>query len=88
MSKEALTQNSDIPIDTFVQIREFKNDYELGEIMNSFVDVKLQAILICKRILGATHLDTVYHIRHLGIFMGNLGNYQKCIQLWLYALGI
>lgn len=46
----------------------------------------MQALLIRERILGPQHPDTSYYIRYRGAVYADSGNFERCINLWKYAL--
>ena len=50
--------------------------------MVSFV----QALLVRERILGPAHPDTSYYIRYRGAVYADMGHFERCITLWMYAL--
>lgn len=56
--------------------------YQLIQI--SFRDV--QALVIRERILGPAHPDTSYYIRYRGAVYADAGRFDRCIELWTYAL--
>lgn len=48
--------------------------------------MRMQALLIRERILGPQHPDTSYYIRYRGAVYADSGNFERCINLWKYAL--
>lgn len=48
--------------------------------------MRMQALLIRERILGPAHPDTSYYIRYRGAIYADTGRFDRCIELWLYAL--
>ncbi|XP_007895570.1 protein fem-1 homolog C [Callorhinchus milii] len=49
-------------------------------------EMRMQALLIRERILGPSHPDTSYYIRYRGAVYADSGNFERCINLWKYAL--
>ncbi|CAN7939087.1 unnamed protein product [Ixodes hexagonus] len=45
-----------------------------------------QALLVRERVLGPAHPDTAYYIRYRGAVYADLGDFPRCVSLWLYAL--
>jgi len=39
-----------------------------------------------ERILGPAHPDTSYYIRYRGAVYADMGHFERCITLWMYAL--
>jgi len=39
-----------------------------------------------ERILGAKHPETFYFLRYRGAIHADQGRYDRCYQLWMYAL--
>ncbi|XP_013786210.1 protein fem-1 homolog C-like [Limulus polyphemus] len=59
-------------------------DYE-----NLVLDVdarRMQSLVICERILGLSHKDLIFRIMHRGAAYADSLKYQRCIDLWRYAL--
>ena len=46
----------------------------------------VQALLVRERILGPAHPDTSYYIRYRGAVYADMGHFERCITLWMYAL--
>ncbi|KAH7962101.1 hypothetical protein HPB52_014427 [Rhipicephalus sanguineus] len=44
------------------------------------------ALLVRERVLGPAHPDTAYYIRYRGAVYADLGDFNRCVALWLYAL--
>ncbi|XP_071953001.1 protein fem-1 homolog C-like [Antedon mediterranea] len=59
---------------------------ELENIVSDVDLMRMQALLIRERILGPAHPDTTYYIRYRGAVYADSGNFDRCIQLWMYAL--
>lgn len=59
---------------------------ELESIVSDPDEVRMQSLLIRERILGPKHPDTTYFMRYRGALYADLGNFNRCISLWLYAL--
>lgn len=48
--------------------------------------MRMQALVIRERILGPAHPDTSYYIRYRGAVYADAGRFDRCIELWTYAL--
>ncbi|CAG5109372.1 Similar to fem1c: Protein fem-1 homolog C (Danio rerio) [Cotesia congregata] len=48
--------------------------------------MRMQALVIRERILGPAHPDTSYYIRYRGAVYADSGKFERCIELWNYAL--
>lgn len=68
--------------------REVETEAELEDIFSDPDDMRMQALAVRERILGPAHPDTSYYIRYRGAVYADTGNYDKCIQLWMYALNM
>lgn len=49
-------------------------------------EMRMQALVIRERILGPAHPDTSYYIRYRGAHYADAGRFDRCIELWTYAL--
>ncbi|CAG2235781.1 Protein fem-1 homolog A-A,Protein fem-1 homolog CG6966,Protein fem-1 homolog A,Protein fem-1 homolog B,Protein fem-1 homolog A-B,Protein fem-1 homolog C [Mytilus edulis] len=65
---------------------EVTNLDELDELISDPDDMRMQALLVRERILGPAHPDTSYYIRYRGALYADMGNFERCIMLWMYAL--
>ncbi|XP_033113484.1 protein fem-1 homolog C-like [Anneissia japonica] len=65
---------------------EAESAEELENIVSDVDVMRMQALLIRERILGPAHPDTTYYIRYRGAVYADSGNFDRCIQLWMYAL--
>lgn len=59
---------------------------DLEELLSDPDDMKMQALLVRERILGPAHPDTSYYIRYRGAVYADMGDFDRCIALWMYAL--
>lgn len=59
---------------------------QLDELISDPDDMRMQALLVRERILGPAHPDTSYYIRYRGALYADMGNFNRCILLWMYAL--
>lgn len=66
--------------------REVTNGEELDGLISDPDEMRMQALLIRERILGPQHPDTSYYIRYRGAVYADSGNFERCINLWKYAL--
>ena len=74
----------------------------LEEIISDPDSMRMQALLVRERILGPAHPDTSYYIRYRydkarnpifsdnlnlrGAVYADMGHFERCITLWMYAL--
>lgn len=65
------------------------NDLDaLDELVMDPDEMRMQALLIRERILGPVHPDTSYYIRFRGAVYADSGRFDRCIELWTYALSM
>lgn len=50
--------------------------------------MRTQSLLICERILGEQHKDTLFRLMYRGAAYADALRYQRCIDLWRRALEI
>ncbi|CAH1109897.1 unnamed protein product [Psylliodes chrysocephalus] len=63
------------------------NDLEsLDDLLADPDQMRMQALVIRERILGPAHPDTSYYIRYRGAVYADAGKFNRCIELWNYAL--
>jgi len=58
----------------------------LDELISDPDEMRTQALLVRERILGPDHPDTTYFIRYRGAVYADMGNFDRCVSLWRYAL--
>ncbi|GCB64945.1 protein fem-1 homolog C [Scyliorhinus torazame] len=66
--------------------KEVTSGEELEALIADPDEMRMQALLIRERILGPSHPDTSYYIRYRGAVYADSGNFERCINLWKYAL--
>ena len=66
-----------------VEVQELE---ELDTMIHDPDEVRMQSLLIRERVLGPRHPDTSYYIRFRGALYADVGNYERCMSLWMYAL--
>ncbi|KAG5841440.1 hypothetical protein ANANG_G00199530 [Anguilla anguilla] len=66
--------------------REVDSADELDGLISDPDEMRMQALLIRERVLGPSHPDTSYYIRYRGAVYADSGNFERCINLWKYAL--
>ncbi|QQP49780.1 Protein fem1 -like protein CG6966like, partial [Caligus rogercresseyi] len=71
---------------SYTDRREFMDWAELESIALDLDAMRMQSLLICERILGRLHKDTIYRIIYRGAAYADSLQYQHCIDLWKYAL--
>jgi len=66
--------------------REFSTVAELEAVSLDQDAMRMQTLLICERVLGVAHKDTIYRLMYRGAAYADSLQYQRCIDLWRYAL--
>ncbi|XP_060806925.1 protein fem-1 homolog A isoform X2 [Amyelois transitella] len=66
--------------------REWRSRGSLDALAADVDALRAQALLVAARVLGAGHRDTVLRIMYRGAAYGDAGRYQRCIDLWGWAL--
>lgn len=74
------------PIAAYEYATEVTNIDALDELVMDPDEMRMQALVIRQRILGPTHPDTSYYIRFRGAHYADAGRFDRCIELWTYAL--
>ncbi|XP_043271024.1 protein fem-1 homolog C isoform X2 [Venturia canescens] len=72
--------------DTFRYATEFSTFAELNAIAHDLDAIRIQSLLICERVLGEDHKDTVFRLMYRGAAYADALRYQYCIDLWRQAL--
>lgn len=73
-------------IGAYENVLEVQSLDQLADLISDPDEMRMQALLVRERILGPAHPDTSYYIRFRGAVYADMGNFQKCISLWMYAL--
>ncbi|KFM62614.1 Protein fem-1-like protein, partial [Stegodyphus mimosarum] len=76
------------PMTAYIDATEFRTFAQLEELVADPDKVRMQALLVRERILGPRHPDTTYYARYRGAAYADNGNFDRCIQLWMYALHV
>ncbi|KAI8777545.1 protein fem-1 C [Biomphalaria glabrata] len=74
------------PVEAYEFAVEAHSSSMLDEIVSDPDEMRMQALLVRERILGPAHPDTSYYIRYRGALYADMGNFDRCISLWMYAL--
>lgn len=74
--------------EAYENAREVTSVDQLDELIADPDAMRMQALLVRERILGPAHPDTSYYIRYRGALYADMGNFDRCIQLWRYALDL
>jgi len=74
------------PISAYENTLEVESVAALEEIISDPDGMRMQALLVRERILGPAHPDTSYYIRYRGAVYADMGHFERCITLWMYAL--
>lgn len=81
-----LKPDSKTTVAAYENSKEVLSVEQLDELISDPDDMRMQALLVRERILGPAHPDTSYYIRYRGALYADMGNFDRCIQLWTYAL--
>ncbi|XP_026754117.2 protein fem-1 homolog A [Galleria mellonella] len=68
--------------------REWRTMDELEVAATDMDALRTQALLVAARVLGPDHKDTVLRLMYRGASYGDAFRYQRCIDLWSWALQI
>ena len=74
------------PIAAYENTLEVQTLAQLEDIISDPDEMRMQALLVRERILGPAHPDTSYYIRYRGAVYADMGHFERCITLWMYAL--
>lgn len=74
------------PVQAYDFAQEINDLSALDELVMDPDEMRMQALLIRERILGPVHPDTSYYIRFRGAVYADSGRFDRCIELWTYAL--
>lgn len=67
---------------------EFRTMEDLNNVALDLDAMRIQSLLICERVLGPHHKDTLFRLMYRGAAYADALQYQRCIELWLRALQI
>ncbi|XP_055637312.1 protein fem-1 homolog CG6966 isoform X1 [Toxorhynchites rutilus septentrionalis] len=76
------------PVPAYDYAQEVNEPSALDELVMDPDEMRMQALLIRERILGPVHPDTSYYIRFRGAVYADSGRFDRCIELWTYALSM
>ncbi|XP_045780251.1 protein fem-1 homolog CG6966 isoform X2 [Maniola jurtina] len=68
--------------------REWQTLAELAALAGDADALRTQALLVAARVLGAQHKDTVFRLMYRGAAHADAFRYQRCIELWSWALRV
>ncbi|OXA61426.1 protein fem-1 homolog C [Folsomia candida] len=61
---------------------------ELEELISDPDEMRMQSLMVRERVLGPAHPDTSYYIRYRGAVFADAGEFNRCVELWFYALNM
>lgn len=76
------------PRAAFRYATEFKTMDDLNNVALDLDAMRIQSLLICERVLGPHHKDTLFRLMYRGAAYADALRYQQCIELWQRALEI
>ncbi|KAF0303543.1 Protein fem-1 C [Amphibalanus amphitrite] len=74
------------PNKVYLNQLEFSTFEELDDLRLDWDAVKIQSLIVTERILGVTHKDMTFRLMYRGAAYADSLLFQRCIDLWLYAL--
>ncbi len=77
---------SDLYVHPVLDCMEVDSLEELESVSGDIDTLKLQALLISERILGAGHKDTIFRYMYAGASHADASEYKSCVALWNHAL--
>ncbi|KPI93633.1 Protein fem-1-like A [Papilio xuthus] len=69
-------------------VREWRTAAELETLALDVDAVRTQSLLVAERVLGPAHKDTIFRLMYRGAAYADAFRYQRCIDLWTWALQI
>lgn len=69
-------------------VSEFTTLSELENISTDVDAMRIQSLLICERVLGIQHTDTLFRLMFRGASYADSLRFQRCIDLWRLALQV
>ncbi|EEC11855.1 conserved hypothetical protein [Ixodes scapularis] len=70
------------PRAAFMHIAEYRTAEGLDSVALDLDAMRNQSLLICERILGPYHKDTIFRLMYRGAAYADNLQYQRCIDLW------
>lgn len=70
----------------YAYMPEFNSFEELENLSMDLDAMRIQSLLVCERILGPLHRDMIFRLMFRGAAYADSLQYQRCINLWRYAL--
>ncbi|UYV60828.1 hypothetical protein LAZ67_1002483, partial [Cordylochernes scorpioides] len=78
-----------IPLNAaYLNAKEFQTFEELENMMLDLDAMRNQSLLMCERILEPLHRDMIFRLMFRGAAYADSLQYQRCIDLWRYALSL
>jgi len=87
-NEPVLTKPVKEPVAAYDYAHEVNDLNALDELVMDPDEMRMQALIIRERILGPVHPDTSYYIRFRGAVYADSGRFDRCIELWTYALSM
>ncbi|XP_063542079.1 protein fem-1 homolog A-A-like [Cydia strobilella] len=76
------------PRKALLYMREWRTLAELEACAADADTLRIQALLVCCRVLGKEHKEHVFRLMYRGASYADSFRYQRCIDLWTWALEI
>ncbi|CAG2172454.1 unnamed protein product, partial [Oppiella nova] len=80
--------NTVVPKPAYLNATEFQSTEELENLAMDLDSMRIQSLIICERILGPLHKDVIFRLMFRGAAYADGLQYQRCIDLWRYALDL
>lgn len=72
----------------YLNQQEFTTLEELEELATDVDAMRIQSVMICERILGIQHKDTLFRLMFRGASYADSLQFQRCIDFWLLVLQV
>ncbi|XP_075148071.1 ankyrin repeat protein mann-cup [Haematobia irritans] len=84
-----IEKNPKVPLrEAYRNAVEFRTLEELDNISTDMDAMRIQSLLICERILGISHKDTLFRLTFRGASYADSLELERCIQLWTLLLEV
>ncbi|VDK44335.1 unnamed protein product [Anisakis simplex] len=74
------------PLEVYENLVEIDSLNDIRNIVGDPDAIRMQALIMRERILGGYHHETHYFIRYRGAVYCDLGQVDRCFELWMHAL--
>lgn len=75
-----------LPQEVYEMQTEIQNMHHIEQLEGNIEAQRMQALVIRERILGGSHTDVHYYLRFRGAVYCDMGQMNRCYELWRHAL--